>query len=237
MDITNESEALKRVVVTGAKGALGQSVVDQFLDAGCTVIGLDMVIEDGLKPDPDRHRLHWARIDATDSADVERVFGAIVGEFGAIDGLVHCAGGFRFAHADTIANQDVDFLINTNLKSSILVVREALRYMKSRNFGRIVLVSSASTLHPGAGTGAYTASKAGINALVQSVAEEVRNGDININAVLPSVIDTDANRKDMPKGDFGKWVSPHSLSTIVFLLTQPIMQPVRGALLPVTAGM
>ncbi len=237
MELTNESEHLKRVVITGARGALGMKVAEHFIDAGCTVVGLDLVVKgEDVHADPNIHRLHWSHCDVTDSGTVSRVFTNITEKFGAIDGLVHCAGGFRFAHADAIGDDDVEFLLNANLKSSILVVREALRHMKTKNFGRIVLVSSASTLHPGSGVSAYSASKAGINALVQSVADEVRGGNININAVLPSVIDTQANRSDMPNADFAKWVSPSSLADIVFMLTQPVMDPVRGALIPVTAG-
>ena len=239
MDLTNESDSLKRVLVTGARGSLGRAVVSRYLDAGCTVIGADLVFEGGPErhSDPDQHRLHWVQMDATDPTSVRKVVGEVAERFGAIDGLIHCAGGFRFAHADSIGDSDLEFLLDANLKSSILTVREALRHMKAHNFGRIVLISSATTLHPGAGVSAYAATKAGINALVTAISDEVRSGDININAVLPSVIDTSANRHDMPNADFSKWVAPNALADIVFMLTQPVMAPVRGALIPVTAGM
>ncbi len=238
MELTNESERLKRIIVTGARGALGTEVVEQFVEAGCTVIGADLVVEhDEIQSDPDHHRLYWAKLDATKSADVRRFCSAVVDEFGAIDGLVHCAGGFRFAHADAIADEDVEFLIDANLRSTILMLRETLKSMKEEGFGRVVLVSSASTLQPGGGVSTYAATKAGLNALVESISNEVRELDINVNAILPSVIDTDANRDDMPDADFAKWVAPTELASIIFALSQPLMKSVRGALLPVTGGM
>jgi NAD(P)-dependent dehydrogenase (short-subunit alcohol dehydrogenase family) len=112
-------------------------------------------------------------------------------------------------------------------------MRELLPPMKKRGFGRIVLVSARATLNPPAGMSAYAASKAGLNALVSSVAEELKDFDININAVMPSMIDTLANRRDMPKADFKKWVSPDALAEIIFSLTQPWGKPIHGALIPV----
>ena len=237
MDLTNENEDLRRVLVTGARGALGTAVVNQYLEAGCTVIGTDRLLNhEGIFPDHERHRLHWTRMDVTHPLEVATGIHEITEQFGAIDALIHCAGGFRFAHADTIGNIDIEFLLDVNLKSSVLLVREAVRAMKDQNFGRIVLVSSVSTLHPSGGTSAYTASKAGVNALVEAVSAELRPTDININAVLPSVIDTPANRRDMPDADFDSWVNAIDLANIIFMLTQPLMSPVRGALIPVRAG-
>lgn len=238
MELTNETEGLNRVIVTGARGALGTKVVEQFVEAGCTVIGADLVVEEEeITSDPDHHRLHWVKLDATRSADARRVCAGVVDKFGAIDGLVHCAGGFRFAHADAIADEDVDFLINANLRSSILMLRECLTDMKENGFGRIILVSSAATVRPDGGVSTYAATKAGLNALVESIAEEVKESNINVNAILPSVIDTSANRDDMPDANFAKWVATTELANIIFALTQPLMKSVRGALIPVTGGM
>jgi NAD(P)-dependent dehydrogenase (short-subunit alcohol dehydrogenase family) len=147
--------------------------------------------------------------------------------------LVHCAGGFRYAPIDQLEDKDLQFLIDANLRSSFYLVRALLPEMKKKNFGRLVLISSKSTLQAPAGLSAYAASKVGLNALVSAVAEEVKSFDININAVMPTVIDTPANRRDMPKADFSSWVSPAQLAEIIFSLTQPWGKPIHGALIPV----
>lgn len=238
MSMSNQSESLRRVLVTGASGALGSAVVNRFVDAGCTVVGADLILEsETFQDDSKRKRLHWVKLDATVSESIERTCNQFIDRFGAIDAFVHCAGGFRFAHADSVDDGDIDFLIDANLRSSILMLRETLKSMKQSNFGRIVLVSSAATLRPGPGVSTYSATKSGLNALVKSIAEEVKEFDINVNAILPSVINTEANRSSMPESDFSKWVPPADLARVIFALTQPLMKSVRGALIPVTGGM
>jgi NAD(P)-dependent dehydrogenase (short-subunit alcohol dehydrogenase family) len=128
----------------------------------------------------------------------------------------------------------VDFLVRANLLSTIHLLRAIVPVMKTRGFGRIVLVGAKATLSPGAGMGVYLATKAGINQLVQSVAEELKPADITINAVMPSMIDTPANRKAMPEADYGKWVAREELAGIIFGLTQPGSRAIHGALIPVS---
>lgn len=213
-------------MVTGAEGALGGAVVARFLQNGCEVLG-----SYHRAPGADRPGLKWLKLDLGDAQAV-RAAGA---ELRRVDAWVHCAGGFRWARADEISDADLDFLISANLKSALLLSREILPGMKEREFGRIVLISSRATVQvPGAGMSAYAATKAGLNQLVLSVAEEVKSFDININALLPSVIDTPANRKDMAGADFASWVTPDQLSEIIFLLTQPWGKPIHGALIPVS---
>ena len=106
--------------------------------------------------------------------------------------------------------------------------------MKKKNFGRMVFISARSTFQPGAGVGAYSASKSGLNMLVSSLAEEVKEFNINVNAILPTVIDTPSNRSGMPKADFSKWVKPEQLAEIIFSLTSTWGDPVHGALIPVS---
>jgi NAD(P)-dependent dehydrogenase (short-subunit alcohol dehydrogenase family) len=135
--------------------------------------------------------------------------------------------------ADQISDADIDFLINANLKSGLVLARELLPGMKKKNFGRMVFVSARATMAPGVGVGAYAASKAGLNMLVGSIAEETKEFDINVNAVLPTIIDTPINRSDMPGSDFSKWVKPEEISEIVYSLTSPWGKPIHGALIPV----
>jgi NAD(P)-dependent dehydrogenase (short-subunit alcohol dehydrogenase family) len=222
---------LKTVLITGARGALGQHVVRKFSDAGIRVIG---AVAPGQPDRPaDTDAIRWIEVDVTDSASVRGALAKLQAERIDVDGLIHCAGGFRYLTAEQNSDQELDFLFDVNLRSAFLLVRELLPAMKSRGFGRIVLVSAKASLNPGAGVSAYAASKAGLNALVASLAEETRDFDINVNAVLPTMIDTPANRRDMPKADFGKWVAPGALASIIFSLTQPWGQPIHGALIPV----
>ncbi len=238
MELTNEQQSLRRVVVTGAAGALGSKVVEQFIDAGCTVVGIDRNFAGNeLVRHKELHRLHLLGCDLTRADAVESAFEHIKSSLGGIDALVHCAGGFRFTPAHETINDDIDFLVDLNLKSSIIATREALKSMKTSGFGRIVLVSSASALKPGFGVSCYAASKAGLHAFIESVALEIKDQDINIHAVAPGVIDTANNRKDMPDADFSKWVAPNVLAEIMFLLTQPTMNAVRQCVLPVTGGL
>jgi NAD(P)-dependent dehydrogenase (short-subunit alcohol dehydrogenase family) len=215
----------KTVFVTGAEGALGSAVVERFLQGGCQVIG-----SYHSHPGPERAGLRWLRLDLADAKAVR----AAGPELRQVDAWIHCAGGFRWAKADEIGDADLEFLIAANLKSALLLTREILPGMKERGFGRIVFVSTRATIQPpGAGMSAYAATKAGLNQLVASLADEVRALDVNVNAVLPTVIDTPANRKDMPQADFSAWVTPAQLSEILFSLTQPWGKPIHGALLPI----
>jgi NAD(P)-dependent dehydrogenase (short-subunit alcohol dehydrogenase family) len=214
------------VFVTGAEGVLGGAVAARFLENGCEVLGTYH-----RAPGPERPGLTWLKLDLGDVQGV-RAAGA---ELRRADAWIHCAGGFRWAKAEEATDADLEFLISANLKSALLLSREILPGMKQRGFGRIVLVSSRATVQPpGAGMSAYAATKAGLNQLVLSVADEVKALDININAVLPSVIDTPANRKDMAGSDFSSWVTPAQLSEIIFSLTQPWGKPIHGALIPVS---
>ncbi len=216
------------MLVTGADGALGRIVMDRFVRSGCMV----MATSRSTRPTEarDSESVTWLQADLSNPASVR----ALASQVAEIDGLVHCAGGFRYAEIGEIKDEDIEFLIDANLKSSILLLREFIPRMKEQNFGRVVLVSAKSTLNPTAGFGFYTATKAGLNALVASVADEVKKSDINVMAVMPSVIDTAANRRDMPTADFSSWVSLGELAEIIFSLTQELGHPLNGALIPVS---
>ena len=216
--------AKKTVLITGATGALGSAVLARYQRAGQPIVAL----HHGEAPGQAAGDVRWVRANVTDPASMHQALQGL-----SVDQLVHCAGGFRFAHADQTSDQDLDFLLGTNLRSAFYLVRELLPGMKERNYGRLVFVSSRQTMAPGAGMAAYAASKAGLNALVSSLAEETKKHDINVNAVLPTVIDTPANRRDMPKADISQWVSTESLAEIIFSLTDAWGKPMNGALVPV----
>jgi NAD(P)-dependent dehydrogenase (short-subunit alcohol dehydrogenase family) len=222
-----------RIIVTGVGGALGSVVARAFLDAGHEVVGAAFAAKTRLEADTGTG-YPIAYFDASDDDAVREAYGAITMEYGDVDGLVHCAGGFRWSHTSDLSDDDIDFLLMANLKSSLLMLRAVLGPMKERGFGRVVFVSSKSTLSPGAGEGAYTATKAGINALVKATAAEVAGQDITINAVLPSIIDTPANREAMPDADHSTWVPRESIAEVIKALVAPGLGDLSGALVPVS---
>lgn len=233
---------IQRVLVTGAAGALGSRVCARFLEAGCTVVAADLAqaVPDasaGLYLDAEHPNMHWIGLDLREAADIRDGVEAIEKNLGSIDALIHCAGGFRWALIGEVSDQDIDFLIDANLRSSLLLLRQILPRMKAQNRGRIVLISSKSTLNPQQGEGAYAATKAALNALTKSIADEVKELDVTINALLPSVIDTPANRVAMPDADFEKWVTRDQLAELIFTLTQPVGAAINGALIPVAGRM
>ncbi len=246
MDSQDAQRTPKKILVTGADGALGGAVVKRFLKANCEVLATYLKQPgkpENLQPEhlrdvkvtesnanPTKYGdANWIQMDLTDSSSVKNGVASI----GSIDALIHCAGGFRFLKVDETDDESLNFLFNTNLKSAFLLSREVLPSMKKKNFGRIVFISSRSTFNPPAGMAAYTASKAGINMLTASLADEVRSFNINVNAVLPTVLNTPANQKDMPKADFSSWVPLDELAEIIFMLTQPWGKSINGALIPV----
>ncbi len=215
------------VLVTGAAGALGGVVAAKFLKEGYQVLATDLhSLKNSMK---NEKNLQWLKMDVSDSQSVIAQSSLLQ----TVDVLIHCAGGFRFGAVVGTRDEDLDFLINVNLKSAFFLTREILPSMMKRNFGRLFFVSSRSTLHAPAGMAAYAASKAGLNMLVSSLSEEIKKYNINVNAVLPTVLDTPANRKDMPQADFSTWVKTEELAEILFSLTQSYGKPINGALISV----
>lgn len=217
-------------VVTGATGALGSAVVRKFAAEGVRVIATRLESDKTVDIQGD---VEWVVCDVASSKSVEVALGS---RADLVSGLVHCAGGFRWTHADQVSDADLDFLLNTNLKSAFLLTRALLPAMKKRGFGRVLFIGAKASLHPAAGMGPYTASKIGLHALTASLGEELKGTDVTVNCVLPSILDTAANRKDMPGADFSKWVRPEDLADILFRLTQPEMRLLQGAVIPVAGG-
>jgi NAD(P)-dependent dehydrogenase (short-subunit alcohol dehydrogenase family) len=212
------------ILVTGAEGALGSAVTHRFASAGHEVVGSFH------KTHPENKTVRWVQADLADPQSIP----ALVHACGArIDALIHCAGGYRWAPFEKTTTEEWNFLVNANLNSAFHVTREVLPVMKKQGFGRIVFVSAKQTLGPKPGNAAYTATKAGLNLFTLTLAEELRATGINVNAVLPSIIDTPANRKDMPDADFSTWVTTEELAQVIYSLTQPESKAITGALLPV----
>ena len=220
---------IRQVLVTGAAGALGQEVAKVFLSCGDQVIGTYVGDFPQYTDSPPLSQVRWIKLDLSNSTQVRQVMSDL-----DIDVCIHCAGGFRFSHTDQLTDQDFEFLLNANLKSAFYIARELIPQMKKKNDGKLIFISSKSTLQPGPGMAAYCATKAGINCLVQALAEEVKMYNIHVNAVLPTIIDTPTNRKDMPQANFSSWVKTEELADLIYDLTSEKRKAIHGALVPVS---
>jgi NAD(P)-dependent dehydrogenase (short-subunit alcohol dehydrogenase family) len=219
----------KVVVITGALGALGTVVAEIALKRGAKVAGLDHAPSQ-MPATPDR--LELGGVDLSDSIAAKTAIDAVIAHFGRLDALINIAGGFTFepvAEGDTKSWQRMYAL---NVLTALNTSRAALSHLAASGAGRIVNVGALGALQAGAGMGAYAASKAGVHRLTEALAAEWK-GKITVNAVLPSTIDTAANRASMPKADFAKWVRPQELAEVILFLASDAASAVTGALLPV----
>lgn len=236
----------KCVIVTGASGNLGRAVVRAFAEQGAHVAlvdrnaaAVDAALADlGYANDK---RFMPAIGDLLDPAQVTALVQSIVQRFGGVHVLCNLAGGFRMGeavHETSDANWNFLFDINarTLLHAARTVVPQMLTQPASANGtrGKIINVGAFGAQKGGANMGAYAASKAGVMRLTESMAAELREQGINVNAVLPTIIDTPQNRADMPEAKPGKWVAPEALADVILFLASDAARAVHGALVPVT---
>ena len=159
---------------------------------------------------------------------------SVKAKFGRLDALLNIAGGFQW---DTIADGKVDGwdrMYAMNLKTALNACKAALPYFMESGAGRIVNVGAQSALHAASGFGPYAASKSAVHRLTESLADELKLKGVTVNAVLPSIIDTAQNRRDMPNADFTRWVAPADLAAVILFLASDEAKAVTGALIPVS---
>ncbi|WMT78563.1 3-oxoacyl-ACP reductase FabG [Bradyrhizobium sp. Ash2021] len=220
----------KVVVITGASGALGKVVAEQALARGARVAGIDYAPAQ-LPATPTR--LELGSIDLTDAAAAKTAIDAVASHFGKIDALINIAGGFAY---ETVADGDPKTwarMYALNVTTALNASRAAIAHLTASSAGRIINVGAMGALQAGSGMGAYAASKAGVHRLTEALAAE-HKGKITVNAVLPSTIDTAANRASMPNADFAKWVTPKELADVILFLASDAASAVTGVLLPVS---
>jgi NAD(P)-dependent dehydrogenase (short-subunit alcohol dehydrogenase family) len=220
----------KVVVVTGASGALGKVVAEAALARGARVGGVDYAAS---QIPATENRIELGDIDLSDAAQAKKAVDAVASHFGRLDALINIAGGFAF---EAVAEGDPKTwqrMYALNVLTALNASRAALSHLAASSSGRIVNVGAMGALQAGAGMGAYAASKAGVHRLTEALAAEWK-GKIAVNAVLPSIIDTPANRASMPKADFGKWVTPQELADVILFLVSDAASAITGALLPVS---
>jgi len=217
-------------IVTGATGALGTSVVISLLAAGATVAGIDRV---GAKAESGDQPIHRYGANLTDRQDARRVIASIAAELGKIDILVHVMGGFaggmQVAETDDLTwNKMMDI----NLNAAFYVLRAVVPIMRAADYGRIIAIGSRQAVQPAANVGAYSASKAALVSLLQTVALENKDKNIRANIILPGTMDTAANRAAMPKASFDQWVKTSHVADLVVMLTGEAGTEITAAAIP-----
>lgn len=221
------SLAGKHIAVTGAFGSLGAAMVQAALTAGAKVAAIDRA-----DAPADTHGVRaFGGVDLADTAQAKTAIDAAAKAMGGLDALVNIAGTFRFETLADGSPETFDLLYRINLRTAVAASKAALAHLPDG--GRIVNIGAASAFKGNAGVAAYAASKSGVMRFTESLAEELKPRGITVNAVLPSVIDTPPNRKDMPKADFGKWVKPAQLADVIVFLLSDQASAITGALIPV----
>ena len=224
------------VLITGASGNLGRAVAAAFAARGANLALLDRDrahLDAAFGGESDRRMLVAA--DLLDAAVVEAAAAAVVARFGRIDALCNIAGGFRMGtpvHATSDA--DWNFVFDLNVRTVLHTARAVVPRMLAAGRGRIVNVGAFAAQKGAADMGAYVASKSAVIRLTETMAAELRDRGINVNCVLPTVMDTPENRNAMPGADPSRWVAPADLASVIAFLASDAARAVHGAAVPVT---
>ena len=224
----------KVVAVTGGFGQLGLAVVQAAHEAGARVAALGRSASPAQVKAPGVS-LALVHVDVADPAAASRALDEVAAKLGRLDALVNVAGTFRSEKLSEGGVEIWDLLYRVNLRSAVSASRAALPHLLRSGGGRIVNVGAgAAAAKAAAGMGAYTASKAGVAKLTEALADELKDRGVTVNAVLPSIIDTPANRADMPNADFSRWVAPRDIASVIVFLLSDGARAVTGALIPVS---
>jgi NAD(P)-dependent dehydrogenase (short-subunit alcohol dehydrogenase family) len=223
----------KIIIVTGCSGALGTVVAETALARGARVAGVDHAAsQTAASP----RRLELGGVDLTDAVQAKKAIDAVALHFGRIDALINIAGGFAFETVSEGNPQTWQRMYALNVLTALNASRSAIPHLATSAAGRIINIGAMGALQAGTGMGAYAASKSGVHRLTEALAAEWK-GKITVNAVLPSIIDTPANRASMPSADFTKWVTAQELAEVILFLASDAAAGITGALLPVGGRM
>ncbi len=228
----------RTIAISGAFGSLGRAVAQAAAERGLNVAALDVAANPpaGLAERLGPRALLLGGVDLSSVEGARRAMADVKARFARLDARVNIAGGFRWQNIEGGDAATWDAMFAMNLKTGLNASQAALPYLLESGAGRIVNVGANSAVKAAAGMGAYAASKSGVHRLTESMADELKNRGVTVNAVLPSIIDTPANRADMPKAQFDHWVAPADLAAVILFLASEESRAVTGALIPVTGG-
>ena len=221
------------VLLTGGTGAVGGAVVDALLDEGWHVVATWLVPEERARVQ-ERPGLELVQADLLHEETVEEVSAQAARGPGGLRAVVNLVGGYSagaLLHETTL--DDFERLFRLNLRPTFLVIRAAVPHLLAAGGGSVVCVSARAAVQPFAMAAAYISSKAAVLALAQAVAADYRDQGIRCNAVLPSVVDTAANRAAQPDADHSRWVAPQEIAGVIRFLCSSESAPVSGAAVPV----
>jgi NAD(P)-dependent dehydrogenase (short-subunit alcohol dehydrogenase family) len=205
------------VMVTGAAGNLGAAVGKAFTDLGDIVVPVDLPTN------------------LLDQAQVDAAVKKAIAEHKRIDVLCNIAGGFRMGSpVHETSDKDWNFLLDLNARTVLHTARAVVPHMLAAGGGKIINIGAYGAQRGAAQMGAYIASKSAVIRLTETMAAELREKNINVNCILPTVIDTPQNRAAMPKADPGKWIAPKDLASVILFLASDGARAIHGAALPVT---
>lgn len=228
----------KVVLIAGGTGALGRQVSLSFLKSNAAVAithvtdretpQLESTLGDLMK------NVMLIKADMGDEQQIKNLVSDVVKKYGQIDVLINVVGGYLGGKKVTeMTEKEWDLMMNLNLKTAFLISKHVVEQMVKQGSGKVVHVAARLGLKGVAGNSAYGASKSGLIRLVESLSDEVKDKNINVNCIMPSIIDTGANRKDMPDADFSKWVKPLEIARVLLFLASDDSKPIHGAAIPV----
>ena len=228
----------RNVLITGGTGILGSAVTKAYLTQGDTVAVtylFEEEVERFKQYNPDlSDNVTFLFANVTEEAEVQKTIAEFISQFGALDILVNIVGGFVGGIPAAELEEDRwDFMMNLNLKSVFLCCKTVIPHMTARGYGKIINVSARAGLKGEAGLSAYCVSKGGVRTLTESLAAEVMDSGVNVNAIMPSIMDTPMNREAMPDEEHDRWVAPVDVAKVICFLTSDDASIINGAAIPV----
>jgi NAD(P)-dependent dehydrogenase (short-subunit alcohol dehydrogenase family) len=224
----------KIVLVTGGTGALGRAITAAFIASDAKVVSSYVIYREieQLKKES-KAVVELIKTDLTKEEEVEKLVLSVISKYGRIDVSVNVIGGYLGGKSvPELDEKEWDLMMTINLKSAFLISKHVIPQMVSAKYGKIMHVSSRTGLKSSGYDSAYAASKSGLIRLVESLSEEVKESNINVNCIMPSTIDTEANRRAMPTADHSKWVKPQDLANVVLFLCSDEANVITGAAIP-----
>ena len=233
--MTNQN---RNVLITGGTGILGSAVTKTYLAQGDNV-AVTYLFEDeverfkGFNPELVED-VTFLFANVTEEAEVQKTIQEFISKFGRLDILVNIVGGFVGGIPTAELEEDRwDFMMDLNLKSVFLCCKTATPHMTAQGYGKVINVSARAGLKGEAGLSAYCVSKGGVRTLTESLAAEVMDSGVNVNAIMPSIMDTPANREAMPDEEHDRWVAPADVAKVICFLTSDDATIINGAAIPV----